>query len=148
VSVQEGVKQHYSLKVQPGLEHLPWMTQIVMSTLPAQLLPTSLNKEGAQRVCKVESLLPQDLKLKNRRWYNAGPQYLRAEFDMQVLIGPADLKFQNLSKDGIISRDHAAIEVEWASSVKDAGQPNVGELDGNQSYDVQRKSHRWSLRPK
>jgi hypothetical protein len=148
VSVQQGVKQHYSLKVQPGREHLPWNTQIVMSTLPAHLLPTSLNKSGAQRVCKVESSLPQDMKLKNRHWYNAGPQYFRAEFDMQVLIGPADLKFQTLSKDGIISGGHAAIDVEWSSSSKDASQPNIAELDGNQAFDAQHRMHRWSLRPK
>ncbi len=131
-----------------GLNDHPWNTQVVMSTLPADLLPTSLNKSGAQRVCKVESSLPQDLKLKNRHWYNAGPQYLRAEFDMQVLIGPADLRFQTLSKDGIISRDHAAINVEWSPSSKDASQPNIAELDGNQTFDMQRKIHRWSLRPR
>lgn len=148
VSVQQGVKQHYSLKVQPGRENLLWNTQVVMSTLPPDLLPTSLNKSGVQRVCKVESSLPQDMKLKNRHWYNAGPQYLRAEFDMQVLIGPADLKFQTLSKDGIISRDHAAINVEWSPSSKDASQPNIAELEGNQALDAQGKVHRWSLRPR
>lgn len=146
VSVEQGVKQHYSLKVQPGQEHLPWNTQVVMSTLPAHLLPKSLNKSGAQHVCKVVSSLPQDMKRKNRHWYNAGPQYLRTEFDMQVLIGPADLKFQILSKDGIISRDHAAINVEWSSSSKDASQPTIAELDESQAIDTQRKIHKWSLR--
>ena len=142
MSVQEGVKQHYSMKVQPGHEHLPWKTQIVMSTLPANELPTSLNTRGAQRLCKVESQMPQDMKLKNRHWYNAGPQYLRAEFAMQVLIGPADLKFQTFSKDGIISRDHASIDVEWFASAKKASQPDTAELDGTQAFEVQRKGYR------
>lgn len=148
MSVEKGVKQHYSLKVPLGREHLLWNTQVVMSTLPADLLPTSLNKSGAQHVCKVESSLPQDLKLKNRHWYSAGPQYLRAEFDMRVLIGPADLKFQTLSKDGIISRDHAAINVQWSPSSKDANQASVAELDGNQAFGEQTKLHRWSLWPR
>lgn len=104
------------MKIQPGQEHLPWAAEIVMSTLPIDQLPKSMNKAGAQRVCKVESKLPVTMKRKNRHWYNGGPQYLRAEFDMQVLIGPADLKFQTLSKGGVISKDHEGIDVQWAAS--------------------------------
>lgn len=53
------------------------------------------------------------MKVKNRRWYNGGGHYLKAEFDVQVIVGAADLKFRTLGKDGILSRPHATIDVEW-----------------------------------
>lgn len=89
-----------------------------MSTLPAAELPANLNHPGAQRLCKVESALPSDMKAKNRRWYNTGSQYRRAEFDVQVLVGAADLKFRTLGKDGILSQTHDTIDVEWYSGLK------------------------------
>jgi hypothetical protein len=107
-------------------------------------LPSSLNKVGAQRVCRVESELPPDMKPKNQRWYNVGPRYLRASFEMQVLVGPADLKFQVLSQDGIISRDHESIDVEWVSSTREAVQPVVAELEEIASIRHSRRGQRWS----
>ncbi|KAK5086586.1 hypothetical protein LTR05_003754 [Lithohypha guttulata] len=117
VSVSDGVKQHYSLKVLPGQENQPWTTQVVMSTLSANELPSSLNKPGANRLCKVESSLPSEMKLKNRHWYSGGSQYHRAEFDVQVIVGAADLKFRTLGTEGrTLSRAHDTIDVEWYSS--------------------------------
>lgn len=146
ISVSEGVKQHYSLKVPPGQEHLPWKTQIVMSTLPAEQLPSSLNKPGVRGMCKVKSRLPPDMKMKNRHWYNAGSQYLKAEFDMQVIIGPADLKFQTLSsKDGVLSQTHDNIDVEWSSNEKEASHPLVAELEGSGLLENARQSHKFRV---
>lgn len=139
--MSEGVKQHYSLKVSPGKENLPWVTQIVMSTLPVAELPSSLNKPGANRLCKVESRLPQEMRLKNRHWYSGGHQYRKAEFDVQVLIGPADLKFQTLGNDGVLSQSHDNIEVEWfsPSDTKTMRRPTVFEL-GTDELDTERSS--------
>ncbi|OQV00389.1 hypothetical protein CLAIMM_05890 [Cladophialophora immunda] len=144
VSVQNGIKQRYSMKIQPGSEHVPWQSQIVMSSLPPEQLPSSLNNSGAQLVCKVESQLPQDMKRKNRHWYNVGPEYLRADFDMQVLIGPADLKFQTLGRDGVMSRGHESIDVEWVSSTREASQPVMAELEGADSPHIAQKGQRWT----
>lgn len=45
--------------------------------------------------------------------YNWGTQYHRADFDVKVLIGPADLKFQIWGKNGQLSKNHEEIEVQW-----------------------------------
>lgn len=84
-----------------------------MSTLPAHMLPTSLNKPGARRLCQVKSRLPADIKLKNAKWYQRSDPYYQAEFDVQVLVGSADLKFRTLDKRGVLSQDHNAINVDW-----------------------------------
>jgi hypothetical protein len=98
---------------------MPWKTQIVMSTLPVKRLPTSMQRDGARTVCALESVPdPWDLKLKNRHWYNTKPRYFRAEFDVQMLIGSADLKFQVIGKSGIVSKKHDDISVRWTNSSK------------------------------
>jgi len=93
---------------------------MVMSTLPVAELPRSLKKEGAKPVCAVESVLShRDMKKKNRHWYNRGPEYYRAEFDMKVIIGAADLKFEMLGKDGVVSKPHSEVQVQWATTTKE-----------------------------
>jgi hypothetical protein len=109
------------MKVQPGKQFDPWASQIVMSTLPATSLPRSLADAGAKRICRVESQLPPDMKLKNKHWLGTRPKYYRAKFEMQVLVGAADLKFRILSKEGVISKDHNSIGVEWIESKQRAG---------------------------
>lgn len=46
------------------------------------------------------SLDKVDMKMKNRRWYNRGEQYRLAEFNVNVVIGHADLTFQIHDKSG------------------------------------------------
>jgi len=88
---------------------------VVMSTVPSEHLPRSMKHDGAKTLCDVESVLNDvDMKLKNRHWYNRGEKYVRAEFDVKVILGAADLKFQLWSKGGkVCSRDHDAIEIKW-----------------------------------
>lgn len=125
----EGVKQHYSLKIPKGAETAPWITNVVMSTLPADRLPTSLNKPGARRLCQVKSRLPADIKLKNSKWYHKSDPYYQAEFDVQVLIGSADLKFRTLDKRGVLSQEHSAIDVDWHPTPTTAQNPAHGRTE-------------------
>lgn len=99
-----------------GQEDNPWKTRIVMSKLPANQLPSSMRGEGASEVCAVEVVLNHgDMKRKNRHWYNLGKEYNRAEFEVRMLIG-AGLRFEIWSKDGLRSKTHDEIEVEWESA--------------------------------
>lgn len=101
VTVKDGVQHPFKRKLNLGQERTPWATQVVMSFLPANQLPRSLKKDGARAVCAVESILKsQDLKLKNRHWYNTKPRYYRAEFNVRVLILAASLRFEIMGKDG------------------------------------------------
>ena len=112
-----GISKPYWLKVKPGNEGNPWRTNIIMSTEPRERLPTNLGQDGAKIVCGVESVLKDkgiDMKLKNRHWYNKGEKYFRVRFDVKVILGAADLKFQLESKDKkVLSTDHDTIQVRW-----------------------------------
>ena len=115
VRAEYGAAQKYRLKIDMGREREPWKTRIVVSSLPAHLLPSSLARDGAREVCAVEAILtPEDMKRKNRHWYNLGREYNRAEFEVRLIVG-AGLRFQIWTLDGVKSRDHEEIEVQWES---------------------------------
>ena len=55
-----------------------------------------------------------EMKLKNRHWYNRRAKYLRLKFDVKVILGAADLRFQLQTKDQqVLSNNHEAIQVKW-----------------------------------
>lgn len=64
------------------------------------------------------------------------PQYFRAEFDVKILIGPADMKFQIFDKDGQISKDHEDIEVQWDPPSRKGIVPIVAEREVFGIYQV------------
>lgn len=122
-----GVSESYRLKLDMGKEKEPWRTRVVMSTLPVDRLPRSLKWEGAQNVCGVETILnPRDMKRKNRHWYDIGKEYNRADFEVRVLVGTG-LRFEIWSKDGIRSREHDEIEVDWQTIENQLSQRNADE---------------------
>ena len=129
MSVEKGVQHAFRRKMNPGQEKLPWRTQIVMSSLPATQLPISLKRDGAKPVCAVEALLKDnDMKLKNRHWYNRKPRYYLANFDVRVLIGSANLKFEIVAKDGTRSTSHEEIEVQWAATTKQEAREEIPQM--------------------
>ena len=115
----DGVLKQYWLKIPADKVGTPWKTDIIMSTLPPGLRPTALsqNQDEAKVICRIESLLKGDvvdIKLKNRHWYNFGEKYYRCRFDVRVILGAADLRFQLESRNRkILSGGHEAINVTW-----------------------------------
>ena len=124
-----GVLKPYLMKIKPGLEDRPWQTHVVMSTVPREQLPSSLDHDCAKRLCDVQSVLKDkgvDMKLKNRHWYNRGEKYLRAKFNLKVMVGAADLKSQLQAKNKtVLSDDHEAIQVKW-----EAPKPSAEDRNG------------------
>ena len=111
----KGILKPCTVRIDPGKEGSHWQTFIVMSTADRKSLPTNIDQADVSELCTLSSslrLVP--LKMKNRHWYNAGAEYLRADFDLKVVFGAADIKFQLLTKSGkVISDSHNNIEVKW-----------------------------------
>ena len=101
-----------------------------MSTVARDQLPTNLGQDGAKLLCAVESVLKDkgvEMKLKNRHWYNRGEKYWRVKFDVKVILGAADLKFQLQSKDRtILSGEHDPIQVKWDAPVENSTEDRDG----------------------
>lgn len=135
VSVKDGIRHHYHMKLNPGSEGMPWRTQIVRSSLPPKDLPPSMHRDGWRAVCQVEAgLNTRDMKLKNRHWYNCKPKYWLADFDVKVIVGSADLRFEMSGKDGVISKTHEQIAVQWAAVAQQAAQ--MAQRAATESFDM------------
>ncbi|KAL1631760.1 hypothetical protein SLS56_004279 [Neofusicoccum ribis] len=115
ISIKHGIRYPYRLKRALSTERAPRRTQIVMSPLPPTQLPRSTAHDGVVRVCTLESTLEHaDMQRKNNHWYNWSREYWLAEFEMWILVGAADLKFQLWSKRGQrLDRSGNVIAVEW-----------------------------------
>lgn len=118
------------MKMSPGKEAQLWQTHVVMSTVPRDQLPQSLSQDGAKRLCEVESVLENkgvEMKVKNRHWYNRGNEYVRAKFNIKVILGAADIKFQLQTKDEkVFSNTHDTIEVRWEASKRTSAHDGDG----------------------
>jgi hypothetical protein len=112
---KDGISVPYKLKIPIGKENDTWQAQIVTSGMKASRLPQSMSKGGVEEVCRIESRFDaRSMTLKNHHWYNLKHQYSLADFDVKVIVGPADLKFQLVTKNGeALSDDHDEIEVMW-----------------------------------
>ncbi|KAB8336802.1 hypothetical protein FH972_021111 [Carpinus fangiana] len=126
VSATEGARELYRTKLEVGKENTPWLVQIVTSEVPATKLPSSFNQTAVAKLCTVAALLDTKLmKLKNKHWYEKGPQYWLAEFELRVIVGAADLKFELWDIRGLkcYSREHETVEVSFEG-------PESGEKTG------------------
>lgn len=98
-----GLSKPYKLKLKPISSGQSFKTQIVMSDLPETQLPKSMKYSNGQviPVCSINASLDKvEMKMKNRHWYNRGEKYRLAEFNVNVVLGHADLTFQVHDKSG------------------------------------------------
>lgn len=73
--------------------------------------------------------------------YNIGPQYYRAEFDVRIIVGAADVKFQLWGDDNHrLSRDHEDIEVSWNAPGCQRGASTMTNNTDNGLYALPSKS--------
>lgn len=92
-----------------------------MSSLPVEQLPTVATDAGCKHVVTVDyKLTTNDMKLKNRQLWKLKKKYWRAEFYFVVMLGPADLKFQIVGKNGVLSSGHDSLTVEFVDSSEPA----------------------------
>ena len=73
--------------------------------------------------------------------YNLGPQYYRAEFDVRIIVGAADVKFQVWGDNNTrLSRDHHDIEVEWSAPRERRGESVMMNEADNSLYQAPARS--------
>ncbi|PIB01699.1 hypothetical protein CB0940_02019 [Cercospora beticola] len=109
-----GARQNYSITLSEEEHKNPRTARIVMSSLAAKSLPTRYPHAGCKEVARVQyTLTENDMKLKNRQMWKLKKKYWRAEFAFVVNLGPADLKFQIIGTNGLLSSDHDALTIEF-----------------------------------
>ncbi|KAJ5084562.1 hypothetical protein NUU61_009141 [Penicillium alfredii] len=110
-----GVSKAFQIRMEKGQQNEPFKVQFVMSTLARSELPESLNQYGVHPLCSLDIFTDGvERKLKNRHWYNFKPAFWRANFDVNVVVGAADLRFELWSNETKIrTSGHDPVNVKW-----------------------------------
>ncbi|KAK3687750.1 hypothetical protein B0T22DRAFT_138195 [Podospora appendiculata] len=96
-----------------------WDSEIVVSQNEPSMLPTSMKQAGAVKLCDVRSNLAgvqqNQLVLKNKRGscFSRGQTYYICQFDVRVIVAPADLRFELWFGGQKFSGNHEPITVSW-----------------------------------
>ncbi|KAH7126111.1 hypothetical protein EDB81DRAFT_203545 [Dactylonectria macrodidyma] len=96
-----------------------WDAVIVTSQNEPTFLPRSLKKAGATKLCSVKSNLAgvqqhqMVLKKKRKSWFRKGQSFYLCQFDVRVIVAPADLRFELWFGGYKFSGNHEPIAVKW-----------------------------------
>ncbi|KAK5165270.1 uncharacterized protein LTR77_009368 [Saxophila tyrrhenica] len=97
VSLDRPVVHSFRRKVDPAASSRVFTTKVVVSYLDREHLPNKL-ESGVEKLCEVESDLSQvdekRFKEKNKKFWKPGRLYYQVAYQVQVIIGPADLIFE------------------------------------------------------
>jgi len=110
--------RRFRRKITPGDPRRAFTDSVVTSELDKDYLPIHMTAD-VRKLCNVTSDLSgvEDTKFKkkNRHWWSFRTPYLRADYQIKVLIGPADITFQLWFDGQQLSRDNP-ITVDWQPS--------------------------------
>lgn len=116
----EGMRRKFQAKLNPAQLHRPWKAQFVMSTCDVDDLPQSMaERETVREVCLISVNLAKVNKVvRNHHWWNSGPRYELAKFEVILVPGYADLKVILMSGNRVVNDDTDLIEVEWQTGMR------------------------------
>ncbi|KAI9662318.1 MAG: hypothetical protein M1821_008485 [Bathelium mastoideum] len=119
VSIDSPIKHEFMRKVDLADSIRAFPTEVVVSYDEKDQLPHFAGPDtGVQRLCDIESDLSSadedEFKKKNRHLWQFGHAYYQVKYQIKVLIGPADLRFELWFNGKKLSKDKP-IKVEWAS---------------------------------
>lgn len=112
---EEGIARRYSLKVTRQQEVEPFFAQIVMSELPASLLPNSKQRGPVHDICMVEgTFLAGDLAAAKKGIFGWQKRQSIVHLNLRVTVGSTDLEFELESLDGRTYSDNPSkVKVNW-----------------------------------
>ncbi|PQK13650.1 hypothetical protein BB8028_0004g05810 [Beauveria bassiana] len=96
-----------------------WTAEVVISPNEPSFLPTSLKQAGVTRLCSVRSNLEgvqqHQLVLKQKRGtcFSKGHKFYICEFEVRVIVAPADLRFELWFGGYKFSGNHEPVGVVW-----------------------------------
>ncbi|KAF2672742.1 hypothetical protein BT63DRAFT_436614 [Microthyrium microscopicum] len=112
------VTRPFKRKLKPqDITRRSFPTSVLVSHAEAWQLPYNIHSQNVETMCDVISDLtkvPEDkFKLKNRHWWNRGKKYRRVNYDINVVVGAADLTFELWFDGQKISKDNPIQELWW-----------------------------------
>lgn len=118
--MEEGRRQQYKITLKESEIENEREAQIVTSSLPADRLPVLSTQKGCQHIASVKyKLTKNDMTMESRsRWtqMKLKKKLWQADFFFVTKLGPADLRFQILGRNGSLSSDHDSLKVDFADA--------------------------------
>lgn len=97
IRVNDAIMHNFSRKLTPGDPQRAFPTWIIKSDNDVDILPFQMGP-GAEILCEIQSDLSnadqREFKQKNRRFWQTSQRHYLVEYQIQVIIGPADLRFE------------------------------------------------------
>ncbi|KAL8708980.1 MAG: hypothetical protein Q9220_006188 [cf. Caloplaca sp. 1 TL-2023] len=119
MTADEPITHSFHRKMSPGDPRRAFPTSIVESHADEHFLPTHMGSGDAHILCEIESDLTSadetKFKAKNKRFWNLGKHYLKIDYDIKVILGPADVRFELWFNGQKLSKDQP-IKVEWMAA--------------------------------
>ncbi|KAL1619656.1 hypothetical protein SLS54_006593 [Diplodia seriata] len=116
IRVNDAIMHNFSRKLTPGDPQRAFPTWIIKSDNDADILPFQMGA-GAEILCEIQSDLSnadqRDFREKNRHFWQTSQRHYIVDYQIQVIIGPADLRFELWFNGQKLSRDQP-IRVEWS----------------------------------
>ncbi|KAK3994857.1 hypothetical protein QBC44DRAFT_35101 [Cladorrhinum sp. PSN332] len=109
----------FEIRLAAGDTTRSWDSQIVISQNEPSFLPKSLKQAGAHKLCDVKSNLAgvqqEQLVMKHKRGscFSRGKTWYICQFDVRVIVAPADLRFELWFAGQKFSGAHEPITVTW-----------------------------------
>ncbi|KAF7554373.1 hypothetical protein G7Z17_g2975 [Cylindrodendrum hubeiense] len=119
VNPSSPVAKTFEIQLGPEDTTRSWDAIIVVSQNEPSFLPRSLKQAGASKLCSVKSNLAgieqneMVLKKKRRSWFRKGNSFYVCQFDVRVIVAPADLRFELWFGGYKFSGNHEPIAVKW-----------------------------------
>ncbi|KAI4276552.1 MAG: hypothetical protein L6R38_005639 [Xanthoria sp. 2 TBL-2021] len=121
ITSDESITHSFHRKMTPGDPRRAFPTSIVESYADELFLPHHMDAGGkfspyAHVLCEIESDLSgadeSKFKEKNKRFWSIGKHYFRIDYEIKVLVGPADVRFELWFNGQKLSKDQP-IKVDW-----------------------------------
>ncbi|KAF1928220.1 uncharacterized protein M421DRAFT_5288 [Didymella exigua CBS 183.55] len=115
VSVDSPIVHRFLKNVSAGDPRRAFPTSVITSVIPSDLEASQLTEQMNDRKYTMKNLQTADenkFVAKNSHFWSLKKQYLRIEYEIRFIIGPADIRFELWFDDQKLSRDEA-ISVEW-----------------------------------
>ncbi|KAL9614056.1 MAG: hypothetical protein Q9167_001410, partial [Letrouitia subvulpina] len=117
VSSEEPIIHNFHRKIAPGDPRRAFPTSIVKSDAEEAFLPNYLNQDTSV-LCEIHSDLSSadeaKFKEKNRHFWHRRKHYYQVDYEIRVLIGPADIRFELWFNGQKLSKDQP-IKVDWVA---------------------------------
>ncbi|KAL8953632.1 MAG: hypothetical protein Q9222_000518 [Ikaeria aurantiellina] len=119
MTADEPITHSFHRKMSPGDPRRAFPTSIVESHADEHFLPTYMGSGDAHILCEIQSDLTSadetKFKEKNKRFWNLGKHYFKIDYDIKVILGPADVRFELWFNGQKLSKDQP-IKVEWMAA--------------------------------